>query len=210
MLLIEHIVGCADHPTVHHYEKLDAGGVGPGFATTVDEGTLNFCRKLHQGVLDFGHLDQRVVNLGRADSHAVPVERRVGAAEHETTPPLVDAEKIPVPPDPGIPVEIRVPVARAVGIVPKAHRHAGQRPGDDQLPDLVHDRLAGIVEGERRHPELAPLDLPRVHRQGHDAAHDAGAKIGAAAARVCPHIGLHIPVAPAHRRRGDRRAREHQ
>jgi hypothetical protein len=70
IILVEHIVGCADHPTVHHYERQD-GQVVPGFATTVHEETLDFCRKLHGGVLDFvvknPHLadDFRAANLTR-------------------------------------------------------------------------------------------------------------------------------------------------
>lgn len=53
VILVEHVIGCADHPTLHHYEELPGGVVGPAFATSVDEMTLKFCRKLHEGVLDF-------------------------------------------------------------------------------------------------------------------------------------------------------------
>jgi FMN phosphatase YigB (HAD superfamily) len=51
--LIEYIVGCADHPSVHHYEENAGGAVGPAFVHSMDEVTLKFCQKLHEGVLDF-------------------------------------------------------------------------------------------------------------------------------------------------------------
>ncbi len=51
--LLEHIVGCADHPTVHHHDKLADGTMGAAFSGRVDEATLNFCRQVHAAVLDF-------------------------------------------------------------------------------------------------------------------------------------------------------------
>jgi predicted HAD superfamily hydrolase len=53
VLLLEHIVGCADHPTVHHYGELDGGKTGPVFASSVNEPTLKLCEQLHKAVLDF-------------------------------------------------------------------------------------------------------------------------------------------------------------
>ena len=50
--LLEHIVGCADHPTVHHYE-INGGQPRPAFATPVNEVALMLCHKLHDQVLAF-------------------------------------------------------------------------------------------------------------------------------------------------------------
>ena len=51
--LLEHIVGCADHPTVHHHERLAGGSMGAVYASSVSESALHFCRQLHDQALDF-------------------------------------------------------------------------------------------------------------------------------------------------------------
>lgn len=51
--LLEHIVGCADHPTVHHHEELVSGGMGAAYAGSVNETTLKFCHRLHERTLAF-------------------------------------------------------------------------------------------------------------------------------------------------------------
>lgn len=50
--LLEHIIGCADHPTVHHY-AVDGAKVGPVFTTPIEDSVKNFATKLHSTVLDF-------------------------------------------------------------------------------------------------------------------------------------------------------------
>ena len=51
--LLEHIVGCADHPSVHHYQKHSDGTTGPAFTMTMDAATLRFCEELHGSVIEF-------------------------------------------------------------------------------------------------------------------------------------------------------------
>jgi FMN phosphatase YigB (HAD superfamily) len=51
--LLEHIVGCADHPSVHHYQETADGKAGPAFVTAMDRTTQGFCEKLHGCVLEF-------------------------------------------------------------------------------------------------------------------------------------------------------------
>jgi hypothetical protein len=46
-------VGCADHATVHHHDKLADGKVGPVFQGKAGESDLKFCRELHAGTLEF-------------------------------------------------------------------------------------------------------------------------------------------------------------
>jgi FMN phosphatase YigB (HAD superfamily) len=66
--LLEHIVGCADHPTVHHYENLDNTNTYPAFEGSVDQATLDFCSKLHNQVLEFVGKNQSLVCYLKNDS----------------------------------------------------------------------------------------------------------------------------------------------
>ena len=50
--LLEHVIGCADHSTVHHYEKID-GKMQPAFAKTEAQATLEFCRNVHDAMFKF-------------------------------------------------------------------------------------------------------------------------------------------------------------
>jgi HAD superfamily hydrolase (TIGR01549 family) len=59
--LLEHIIGCADHPTVHHYEENEAGKIEAAFASSVSDATLKFCRELHYEVLSFVSQNQILV-----------------------------------------------------------------------------------------------------------------------------------------------------
>ena len=61
ILLLEHIVGCADHPTVHHYEEDDKGKAVPVFASSVNEVTSRFCQNLNTGVFNFISQNQGLI-----------------------------------------------------------------------------------------------------------------------------------------------------
>jgi predicted HAD superfamily hydrolase len=50
--LLEHIIGCADHPTVHHYEMKDQNP-GPLFVNPMEETAVMFCQKMHNEVLAY-------------------------------------------------------------------------------------------------------------------------------------------------------------
>jgi hypothetical protein len=50
--LLEHIVGCADHPSVHHYEAV-GGGATPSFLPSPGGNHLDMCSKLQAGALQF-------------------------------------------------------------------------------------------------------------------------------------------------------------
>lgn len=50
--LLEHVVGCSDHPTVHHYEKVE-GRPQSCFAKRVDQISLEFCEGIHGEALKF-------------------------------------------------------------------------------------------------------------------------------------------------------------
>jgi hypothetical protein len=60
--LLEHIIGCADHPTVHHHEKLANGEMGAVYAGSVNESALKFCRCLHERALAFVRQSKSLVD----------------------------------------------------------------------------------------------------------------------------------------------------
>lgn len=51
--LLEHIVGCADHPTVHHHGETASGEVGPLYTAPANAFTADFSQRLHTSVLNF-------------------------------------------------------------------------------------------------------------------------------------------------------------
>ena len=51
--LLEHIVGCADHPSVHHYERGEGGKAVPAFSPATDRTAIALWEKVHPAVLDF-------------------------------------------------------------------------------------------------------------------------------------------------------------
>src|SRR4029079_14144875 len=94
-------------------------------------------RDLGQG-LDDG------VELGGAEAYATAVERRVAATRDGARAALADRDPVAVAPDAGDVLEVRRPVARAVGVTPEAdwHRREGLR--DDELAE-GSDHGPGIV-----------------------------------------------------------------
>ena len=97
-----------------------------------------------QRVLDLGHAQQRAIDLGGADAHAMAVQRGVRAAQHEAAAARIHAEEIAVPPHAGPLVEVRLAVAAAVLVAPEADGHRRQRFGEHQFADLV-DHGSGPV-----------------------------------------------------------------
>jgi hypothetical protein len=85
-----------------------------------------------------------------------------------------------VPPDPGVDVEIALPVPDAAGIVPETDRHGRHRLGDDQLADLADDRMAVVVVGLHLRAQAAAGDDAGPDRQQRAGPDEAGAQIGAA------------------------------
>ena len=107
---------------------------------------------------------------------------------------------------PGYMLEVAGPVAAAVLVAPEADRHRGHRLGDDQLADLVDDRVAVLVPGLDRGAERPALQLAAVDGQQGDAADEGGAEVGAAAGREQPGVGAEVLVDPVEALGGERGA----
>src|SRR5262249_53894022 len=58
------------------------------------------------------------VELAGPESHTTPVEGGVGAPGDHAGAPVADGDPVTVAPDAGVHVEVRVPVAGAVGVAP--------------------------------------------------------------------------------------------
>jgi hypothetical protein len=50
--MIEHVIGCADHPSVHHYDSVD-GKMGAAFAATMDQKSARYVHDVHAAVSEF-------------------------------------------------------------------------------------------------------------------------------------------------------------
>jgi predicted HAD superfamily hydrolase len=61
--LLEHIIGYADHPTVHHYELGEGGKSCPAFSGVMTERAVDFCGKLHDQTLDFIRENQMLADV---------------------------------------------------------------------------------------------------------------------------------------------------
>ena len=64
ILLLEHIIGCADHMTVHHYE-MGAGKADPVFADSPNRMALEFCNQLHAEILELVAQNRALVAVFR-------------------------------------------------------------------------------------------------------------------------------------------------
>ena len=115
-----------------------------------------------QRVLHLRQRRERAVDLRRADAHAVAVERRIRAAQHEAAAALVDPEEIPVAPDARVLLEIGL---RGSACRPGRSRstpasRASAR-SSTSSPTCVHDLLAALVECVHRAPRArAPGSRP--------------------------------------------------
>src|SRR5205807_10480745 len=101
----------------------------------------------HQAVADFFDGLDHAVQLAGAHAHAAAVERGVRAAVDDEAAVGQHLDPVAVPPDPGVHLEIALPVPDAVGIVPEPDGHRRHRLGDHQLADLADDWLAPVVIG---------------------------------------------------------------
>src|SRR4051812_42475619 len=113
------------------------------------------------------------VDLRRADPDAARVEHGVRPAVDDDAVVLGDLGPVAVAPDVRVLLEIRSAVPRAVGIVPEADRHRGERPRADQLALFSLQRAPLLVEHIDRHAESLRLDLAAPDRTGRIAEHEA-------------------------------------
>ena len=146
-----------------------------------------------------GYLRERLddpVELAGAHPDAAAVQRRVRPPVDDTSAVGQDLDPVAVPPHAGEVRVVAVAVARAVRVVPEAHRHRGHRLGDDQLAHLADHRLTGGAERLHRCPEAAARDHARPDRQQRARPHEAGAQVGAAGERTQDQIALDVPVDP--------------
>ena len=164
----------------------------------------------HDRVVHLGDALEDVVDLGGADPHPEPVQRRVGTPEHEAAAAFVDLEEVALPPDagPGVEVGGLVP-GHLLVVAPELHRHRRHRLRDHHLADLVHDDLAVVVERVRRDAEVAVLVLAGVDGQRRGAAGEPAAHVGAAAAHVQPQVPLDVAQEPRVHLGRDRRPGQH-
>src|SRR6185503_9453225 len=129
-----------------------------------------------------------------ADAHAAGVEDRVGAAvDDEAAVPGLFAP-VAVAPDVRVFLEIGRAVLGAVGIVPEADRHRGERPGADQLAFFTLYRATFLVENRHRHAEALGLDLAAPYRTHRVAEDEARHDVGAAGDRGQAHVVVHVLV----------------
>ena len=158
-----------------------------------------------------GDLLDLAIDLGGPDPHPARIEHRVRAAVDDQ--PVVGGQldMVAVRPHAGEALEIGRRVAAAVGIVPKAHRHRGKRPGADQLSRLADHRLALLVPHLDRHAEPAGLQLAAPDRRDRVAEREARHDVGAAGDRGEVQVLLDAPVdeveALRHQRRTGRENR---
>ncbi len=55
--LIEHLAGCADHPSVHHYGEDQRGLPGPVFSNATAASGIAFSQRLHKSVIQFSKMN---------------------------------------------------------------------------------------------------------------------------------------------------------
>ena len=151
-------------------------------------------------------LDDRV-DLARAQADAAAVEGRVGPPGDDRGPPFGEQDPIPEAPHAREMLEVRLPVARPVGVVPEADGHRGHGLLDDELPELAdHGRAVRPerVDVGARHPRR---HLPGVDGKQRDSLHDARADVGATAADVDVDVRPELLVEPLVPLEWKRRAR---
>ena len=110
-------------------------------------------------------------------------------------PPVgVSSAKSPWHQMPCEPIEIGRVVAGAVGIVPEAGGHGGERRRAHQFPLSPGHRLAVIVEHGHLHAQAAALQFAAPHRQHRTAQGETGDDVRAAGDGAELQVGLHVPV----------------
>ena len=97
-------------------------------------------------------LDDRV-DLARPEPDAAAVERRVRAAGDHRAPALGEQDPVAEAPDARVVVEVRLAVARAVGVVPEGDGHRRHRLLDHELAELADD---GRCRPDRTRPRRRP------------------------------------------------------
>ncbi|MCW5556352.1 MAG: hypothetical protein KIT22_00655, partial [Verrucomicrobiae bacterium] len=65
---LEHILGCADHLSVHHYEIDEKGRSQPVWNGSIKGNEAHFCQKLHQQTLDFVKRHMRLIEIFREEA----------------------------------------------------------------------------------------------------------------------------------------------
>ncbi len=133
---------------------------------------------------------------------------------HDDAPGRRALHQVAVTPEPRVVLEVRRPVAREVGVADEAQRHRRQRLAAHQLARPTHDLLTVLVEHGQVDAEPGALDLPRVHRQGghaeHEAAHDVGAARDAREVNVALHRLVDVAEAVGREGRAGRGQRLHR
>src|SRR5215204_7331388 len=87
------------------------------------------------------------VDLAGPHPHATAVYCRVGATVDHGGAFGLYLDPIPVPPHARKHVEVALPEPLVVRVVPQIQGHRGHRLGNDQLPNLVYERVTLLVEG---------------------------------------------------------------
>src|SRR5690606_2071795 len=103
----------------------------PGLST-VD--LLSHCQALEH----LGYALDLPVDLRRADPHAPRIEGCVAAAVDHPSAVFGLTGPVSMPPHPGVMVKVRAAVPGPIRVIPEPDRHAGERPGTDELPRRVH------------------------------------------------------------------------
>src|SRR5918992_293470 len=160
-----------------------------------------------QAILHLLDLLDGPVDLARPHPYAAAVYGRVGAPVDHAGAVWFDLDPVAVPPHPRVHVEVALPVALALRVVPEVDRHGGHRLRDDQLADLVDHGVAVLVEGLDLGPEGTRLQLPGADGKERDPADERGAQVRAAAGRIEPQVLLDVLVDPLEALRRQRRAR---
>ena len=142
-----------------HDEQQQLAGAAAGVLEVHDE-----------RVDDLGDVLDHRVELAGAQPHAAAVQGGVGAPGEDAAAALGELDPVALAPHPGVEVEVRGAVARAVRVAPERDRHRGHRRGDHQLAELADRRFVALgVERVRVDAQARPGDLALVHRLGEAA-----------------------------------------
>src|SRR6185312_7304797 len=124
---------------------------------------------------DLGNVIEYPVELAGPETDATTVEGGVGAAGHLAGPLGGEPDPVAVAPHARVVLEVRLPVSRAVRVVPESEGHRGHRLGDHELAELADELAAVGVERARGDAEAGPGDLSFVHGLNPGAADDCRA-----------------------------------
>src|SRR5262249_29435992 len=148
----------------------------------------------HQALDDFRQLFYLAIDLRGPDPYAAGVERCVTATVNHDTVVRGELGPVPMTPDAREPVEVSGSILRAIGVVPKLDRHAGERSSADQFTGLLAHRHPVRVVDFHGHTQTQGLQLAPPDRRDGIAEGKAGYNVGATADACEVDIRFDVPI----------------